>query len=271
MRTGYVALLAVLSMLLVGGAAALALEGGPGPLGGAPPGLPPADPRLPGAGPEAQYRELEEGDLVSFFPDQVIRAGPTTARVVALTFDDGPDNEYTPQILNVLRREKVPATFFVTGVRAQENPLVLQRVLREGHALGNHGYLHARYAGLTPAQIRTDLQENLRLLKGHGANDNKLFRPPYSSLGVQGAEVVIAAGYRIILWTVDPQDWLSPTADEIFDNVMKNIRPGAIILFHAAGGPGQSLDGTVAALPRIIRALRDRNYTFATVPTMLAS
>ncbi|HLS89041.1 MAG TPA: polysaccharide deacetylase family protein [Sphingobacteriaceae bacterium] len=271
MRIVHVAVIAVAAMVVIVGMGIWLLEGGPGPLGSPPPGLPPADPDNPGDGPEARYRELEEADLVALFPAHVVRAGPGDQRLVALTFDDGPDDRYTPQILDVLRRERVPATFFVTGVRAQENPQVLRRIIRDGHAVGNHGYLHARYAGLTPAQIEADLQENVRLLRQHGVSDNRLFRPPYGALGVQGAETVIAQKYTIVLWTIDPRDWLSPPADQIVDTVLANIRPGAIILLHSAGGPGQSLEGTVEALPRIIRALRDQGYRFVTVPDLLHS
>lgn len=282
MKTGYTAAAAVLAMLLFAVGGLWLLEGGWGfarAEGFSLPTWPPAtddadgprlDPEEPGHGSETDYRELEGVDLVALFPQHVFRRGREGDRPIALTFDDGPDDKFTPQILDVLRREKVKATFFVTGVRAKENTDVLRRIVDEGHALGNHGYLHARYSSLTPAEIRLDLAENSRLLQEHGAHDNKLFRPPYGALGRQGAETVVADGYRIVLWTIDPRDWLSPSADDIYEAIVEAAQPGAIVLLHAAGGPGQSLAGTVDALPRVIQALRREGYNFMTLPQMVS-
>lgn len=231
------------------------------------------DPPAPGEGPEQLHRRLEIADLVSIFPDDVTRRGPADQPLVALTFDDGPDATFTPRILDVLAAEKVRATFFINGVRAERWPDVTRRLVREGHVLANHGYGHIRYSAATEAQIRQDLDRNAEIIRrfaGADAAGARLFRPPYGALDLLAAQVVIDAGYHIVLWTLDTRDWMGRSAEEIVAAVRDEVVNGAIILQHSAVGGDVGLEGTVQALPTIIRDLRQRGFSFVTVPELLA-
>lgn len=234
----------------------------------APPSAP--SPFAPYEGSEAMHRRLEVADLVAAFPGQVVRYGPADRKAVALTFDDGPDDRYTPAILDVLAEAQVPGTFFINGVRAERNGDVLRRIVKEGHTLASHGWAHARYSALTPDAIRADLNRNKVLIKELGG-DTGLFRPPYGALDMMAAEVVVNQGYQIILWSVDTRDWMGRTTDEIVNTVLEEVHPGAIILQHSAGGAGMDLSGTVEALPIIIQELRARGYEFVSVRELMGA
>jgi len=234
----------------------------------APPSAP--APFAPYEGSEARHRRLEVADLVAAFPGRVIRYGATDRRVVALTFDDGPDDRYTPAILDILNEERVPGTFFINGVRAERSAGVLRRIVKEGHTLASHGWAHARYSALTEDGIRADLNRNKALIKELGG-DTELFRPPYGALDMLAAEVVVNQGYRIVLWSIDTRDWMGRSTDEIVTTVLEEVHPGAIILQHSAGGADMDLSGTVEALPIIIRELRTLGYDFVSIPELIGA
>lgn len=220
-------------------------------------------------GPEMDHREAPEEDLVKLYPDIIFRNLRTSEKIVAITFDDGPDELYTPKVLDILRQENVKATFFVTGVRGEEFQRVLRDIARDGHVVASHGYLHQKFSAIGPREIINDLNRNHGLIRRVTGVDTKLFRPPYGALDPQSTETIGQEGYKIILWDVDSLDWRSLTADTIIQNVMGAVRPGSIILFHSAGDPRQDLTGTVEALPVIIRELKNKGYRFLTVPELL--
>ena len=270
---------AALSLAALGaGLAALLLLAEPGTIRGqtaayipqpAPPPTAPA-PFAPYEGSEAQHRRLELADLVALFPDRVVRHGAADRPAVALTFDDGPDDRYTPAILDILAEHQVPGTFFINGVRAERSGDVLRRIVKEGHTLASHGWAHARYSALTPDGIRADLNRNKELIKELGG-DTELFRPPYGALDMIAAEVVVNQGYHIVLWSIDTRDWMNRTADEIVNTVLEEIHPGAIILQHSAGGSDMDLSGTVEALPIIIRELKTLGYEFVPIRELMGA
>ncbi|HEY8449937.1 MAG TPA: polysaccharide deacetylase family protein [Bacillota bacterium] len=191
--------------------------------------------------------------------------------MIALTFDDGPDDVFTPRILDQLREQRVPATFFVTGIMADRYPAVMQRIVDEGHAVASHGYRHIRYSAVTPEAIREDLDRNRRLLERYTGEPVPWFRPPYGALDRLAATLVLEEGYRIVLWTIDTRDWMGRSAAEITETVLGEAHNGAIVLQHSASGGDVDLSGTVAALPRFIAGLRQRGFTFVTVPELLAA
>lgn len=218
-------------------------------------------------GSERDHRELPHAYLVELYPDDVTLQGPTDRMWVALTFDDGPDDVFTPAILDVLDELDVPATFFVNGTQIIRYPQVLFRMIQEGHAVASHGYAHVRFPNLTVEEIRQSLEQNRALLELAGSEYGHLFRPPYGALDPQSTETIIAEGYHIVLWNIDPNDWRQLPADEIADYVLRYIEPGSIVLLHSAGTP--DLSGTVEAVPIIVEALREQGYEFVTVPEML--
>ena len=200
-------------------------------------------------------------------------------KTIALTFDDGPDPIWTPKILAVLRREHVPATFFLVGTHAASNPSLVRAELAAGDEIGSHTYTHAN---LVSAGWRLPLELTLtqNALAGTAGIRTRLLRPPYS-----GATKALTAadwgayrqaarfGYLIVLTTIDTRDWAQPSVGEIVRNAMPpgDSRPrhdcwpkrcGAIVMMHDSGGNRAK---TVRALPQIIDGLKARGYRFVTV------
>lgn len=257
-------MLAVLAVLVL-------MPAPPGPRGRTDPQTPSPPPFAPHEGSEREHRRLEVHDLVGLFPGRALRSVPSARGRVALTFDDGPDGRYTPQILDVLRAHRAHATFFVIGRMAERHPDVLRRMVREGHALASHGYGHIRYSAVPPEAARADLRRNEEVLARLAGVRPRLFRPPYGALDLLAARVVLDEGYLIVLWTVDTRDWLGRPAGEIAHAVLDGAGDGTIVLQHAASGGDVDLSGTVAALPDIIRGLRARGLEPVTVPELLAA
>ncbi len=193
-------------------------------------------------------------------------SGPRTPRRVALTFDDGPGPQ-TAAVLRILRRARVHATFFELGVQADLYPGLVRRVLADGHAIANHTYDHRIVTALSPGEQASELERTQTAIRtATNGYQPCLFRPPAGT--VDGDAVRLARRHRLlsVLWSVDPRDWSLPGTDEIVARVLAHVRPGGIVLLHDAGGPRSE---TLAAVPRIIAALRARHYTFATVPELL--
>ena len=188
---------------------------------------------------------------------------PLGQRVIALTFDDGPDPVNTPQILRVLADYKVPATFFMMGSHVSENPQVAQSVLSAGHAIGNHTWSHLE----TPPDPAAEVQRTDALMQSVLGFTPTLFRPPFGNLTNGVATQAIAQNDAVVLWSSDPTDWAMPGTDKIIDTVVNQATPGGIVLMHDGGGDRTQ---TIAALPTIIRQLKARGYTFVTVPQLIA-
>jgi cellulose synthase/poly-beta-1,6-N-acetylglucosamine synthase-like glycosyltransferase/peptidoglycan/xylan/chitin deacetylase (PgdA/CDA1 family) len=195
-------------------------------------------------------------------------------RTVVLTFDDGPDPKWTPQILDVLARHRVPATFFVIGTEVLRNPELTRRIVREGHELGAHTFTHPELAALP--RWRRDL-ENSQAQLAIAATTGRattLLRPPYSSQpdavtdrDYPTVQQLGREGYVTVLDDVDSEDWRRPGVDVIVRNAIPRGDAGAIVLLHDAGGDrGQ----TVAALDLLIPRLQQRGYQFSTVTGALA-
>jgi peptidoglycan/xylan/chitin deacetylase (PgdA/CDA1 family) len=188
--------------------------------------------------------------------------GPRTRRVVALTFDDGPNPPYTGQVLDILKRKGVKATFFLIGQQVRGNAGLVRRELSEGHIIGNHTFTHANVSGGNAGQL-TSTTNVIRSVTGYTPC---VFRPPYGATSPTLAAQAFGLGMNTINWDVDPTDWKQPGADAVYSRVVGGAQAGSIILMHDGGGPR---GGTVAALPRIIDTLRSRGYSFATVPELL--
>lgn len=208
-------------------------------------------------------------DWSALYPQDVILRGPVSKREVALTFDDGPDAVFTPQILNVLRRTGVKGTFFVIGRRVQRYPRVFQRILREGHEVGNHSWSHPRISRLTAGRVRTELRRTSDEMNRVGNVRPRFFRPPYGALSETVIREAVAERYKIIMWNVDSLDWSGIPATIVTTNVLSHVRPGSIILMHSATGRGGNLQNTVQALPNIIRRLRREGFRFVKVSQLL--
>src|SRR3989454_12351901 len=163
---------------------------------------------------------------------------------VAITFDDGPDPRWTPQILDILKAANVKAAFFVVGANAERYPGLVRRIVDEGHEIGNHTYYHPNLALCWPEHIRLELNATQLLLETITGRATTLFRPPYAadtspSQLSELAPLKIAEdlNYLVVLESIDPQDWARPGADIILRRVEKQRRHGSnILLHHPRGG-----------------------------------
>jgi peptidoglycan/xylan/chitin deacetylase (PgdA/CDA1 family) len=175
---------------------------------------------------------------------------------VALTFDDGPDSKWTPQILDILRKYHVNATFFVIGKNAEEHPSLIRRILREGHEIGSHTYTHPDLSEVSSEQATLELNATQQLIEWISGRTTILFRPPYNadSMPASLAEARPIAlstdlGYITVGESIDPEDWARPGTETIVRRVKEARDAGRVILLHDAGGDRTR---AVAVLPQIL-------------------
>ena len=190
--------------------------------------------------------------------------GAGDEKVVALTFDDGPNPPHTGAVLDVLDRYGVPATFFCVGLHASAHTEELARMVASGHRLANHTWSHPFLPDLTVPELAVQLERTDEAIAAvAGEQGTRLFRPPYGS---RTPDILswLAEGDSgtVVLWDVDAMDWAMPGADAIAASVLAQVVPGSIVLIHDGGGDRSQ---TVAALPRIIEGLLERGYRFARV------
>lgn len=180
---------------------------------------------------------------------------------VALTFDDGPWPGSTLQVLDILKRFGVKATFFVVGYLAESYPELIRAELRAGMAVANHSWSHPEpFDGLSEQETREQIERAKRTLSSLGATSGA-FRPPGGDYTDRTIKIAKELGYRLVLWSVDPQDWDDgTTADRIAENVLASVRPGSIILLHDGGGDQSA---TVQALPEIIAGIKEMGLGFS--------
>jgi cellulose synthase/poly-beta-1,6-N-acetylglucosamine synthase-like glycosyltransferase/peptidoglycan/xylan/chitin deacetylase (PgdA/CDA1 family)/spore germination protein YaaH len=199
--------------------------------------------------------------------------------LVALTFDDGPDPVWTPKILDVLKARHVPATFFIIGENALTERGLLERVLAEGHEIGNHTYTHPNLGTVTPGETALELNATQRLFQAFTGRSMRLFRAPFfgdaEPTTADEIDPVLTAqklGYLSVGLHVDPGDWKRPGVKTIIDDTIAGVlastedRTGQVVLLHDAGGDRSQ---TVAALPAIIDGLRQRGYRFVPVSALI--
>jgi peptidoglycan/xylan/chitin deacetylase (PgdA/CDA1 family) len=197
--------------------------------------------------------------------------GDPAERRIALTFDDGPNEPYTSQILDILRTEGVPATFFVLGENVEAHPDIARRIVRDGHTIANHSYTHSDLVFDTKARVRSEILKTEQAIERVTGERTRLFRPPYGYKDFFTVHQSQKLGYVMVQWSVTGQDWRRPGANQIVSNVLKGARPGSIVLLHDGDKwhRGGDRSQTVAALPLMIRALREQGYSFAKLPDLL--
>ena len=187
-----------------------------------------------------------------------------------LTFDDGPDEVWTPQILKVLEDNKVPATFFMVGDQAQKNPDIVKQMARAGMMFGNHTYLHPDISAISTSRLDLELNQTQRVIESETGRRTILFRPPYDTDSTPSTPEQLKAissvnqlGYVIAGANIDAEDWQKPGVDIIVSNVLTKIKNSSnhVIVMHDAGGDRSQ---TIAALKILIPELKSQGYTFTT-------
>ena len=220
---------------------------------------------------------LITAENVTDFPSSydITRWGGSDSKKLAITFDDGPDANYTPKILDILKKYNVPATFFVIGSNANSNQGILKRIVDDGNEIGNHTYTHPNISAISAQQFNIELDATERLFEGVLGRKSLLFRPPYSEDvepntpdQVQPLIATKVLGYYTVGMHIDPSDWNKPGTDQIVNTVVSEAQngDGNIILLHDSGG---NRDETVAALPQIIERLQAQGFQFVTVSDLM--
>ncbi len=184
-------------------------------------------------------------------------------KYVALTFDDGPDANYTAAILDILKEKGVKATFFVVGQQVSKYPEVLRRIADEGHAIGNHTENHKDLKKLGKAGILEQIGKTDKAIKEVLGEAPSLFRAPYGSLSDTLKQVLKDEGRHHTGWTVDTEDWAGTSVADMRAMIVHDTKPNGIILMHSFGG--KHIKNTVAMLPDVIDDLRELGFTLVTV------
>ena len=227
------------------------------------------------------YEKVEEPGNQLF--GKTLVHGAPGLREVALTYDDGPNPPYTDRILDVLREERVPATFFVVGRAAAAYPATLRRIVAEGHALGNHTWDHAHLIVQSRAAMRAELERTNATIGRITGRRTTLMRPPFGARDFAVIAVARSLGYRVVMWSVPlPRDWEQPGDATIAHRVTDFVSSGSIIVLH--DGDRGRLCGRdrhttprdcdrsqdVAATRDIVETLRGRGFRFVTIPQLIA-
>jgi peptidoglycan-N-acetylglucosamine deacetylase len=207
----------------------------------------------------------------------VIKKWGNVHNQVVLTFDDGPDETYTPQILDILEKEKVPATFFITGANAQDNLPLLKRINKNGFEIGNHTYSHPNISEVSTARAELEMKSTRLLIEAVTGKSTVLFRAPFNadSEPINVAEIIPIAlskknNYYTIGESIDPRDWEDDiNADTIYKRVITQYEANptkGVILLHDAGGNRKA---TVIALPKIIAYFKNKHVQITTIGNIL--
>lgn len=220
----------------------------------------------------AKWEEESQTNLYTFgvparFQGQTIKEFhlPSRRKLIALTFDDGPWPTTTAQILAILKKNNIKATFFMVGQPLQHYPQLAQQVVAEGHAIGNHTW-HHWYQQMSPATAASEIERTTALLYKITGFKTHLFRPPGGLLHNGLANHAKQQKYLIALWSADSKDYSRPSVPALIHNILKDARPGGMLLLHDGGGDRSR---TVQALPEIIADLQSQGYQFVTVPELL--
>ncbi len=183
---------------------------------------------------------------------------------IALTFDDGPNEKLTPRLLDLLAQHHIKATFFVVGENAAEYPDILRRAVREGHEIGNHSWSHPNFAKMGDDAVRSQISRTANAITAAIGSRPTLLRPPYGAVTTRQKHFIHdELGYQIILWEVDPLDWKRPGPAVVTSRIVKETKPGSIVLAHDIHAQ------TIEAMPETLNQLEARGFKFVTVSELL--
>lgn len=188
----------------------------------------------------------------------------TDKKIVALTFDDGP-TEKTPEVLEIMKKENIKATFYLVGNEMEQQPQITKDIVAAGHEVGNHSYSHQRMAMKTPSFYRHEVDTTNTLIRDAGYKGEITFRPPYSKKLVYLPWYLNKLQIKTVMWDVEPETYVK-TKEDIVNNIVENTKPGSIILLHPHY---EGNEESRSALPEIIRELKKQGYTFVTVSELL--
>ncbi|MGH4120763.1 polysaccharide deacetylase family protein [Clostridium sp.] len=201
------------------------------------------------------------------YPDKIIVKGKGDKKIVALTFDDGPDRDVTPKIIDELKKHNAKGTFFFEGDRIQHNEDVVQKAFKYGNQIAGHSFSHPMFTKESKEEIIREMTKTNNLINSSIGKSPVFFRPPYGDID-ENTLSYLDENCIAIIWSLDTFDWVKGTqAAEIAKFVMDSIEPEAIILMHSTIGKNE----TLKALPLIIKGLKEKGYEFVTVSEMLGA
>lgn len=186
-------------------------------------------------------------------------------KVIALTFDDGPAPKYTEQVLQILKQQNIKATFFCVGEMVHDFPQIAKQEVADGHVIGNHTWHHWDRK-MNPSTAAREIESTATQIYETMGVKTSLFRPPYGILNNGVTDYAKKNNYAILMWSDDAEDYRRPPVSKLVNDVLRDAKPGGIVLMHDGGG---NRSNTVKALALIIDALRKRGYQFVTVPELL--
>lgn len=189
----------------------------------------------------------------------------TSRPFVALTFDDGPHPQLTPQLLDVLRKEGVRATFYVIGRNVETYPEIARRIVAEGHEIANHSWSHPTLTAISAARLEKEITSTTEVIQRVTGRTPTNMRPPYGAVNERVRQSMFKNhGFDVIMWSVDPLDWRRPGAAVVRQRLVDGAKAGGILLAHDIH------PGTIEAMPGTIRDLKAKGFGFATVSQLLA-
>jgi len=199
----------------------------------------------------------------------VVSSVRVAERVVALTFDDGPRPPFTDAILDVLRDQGIVATFFLVGQNVERHPELARRIVREGHAVGNHGWAHRALDRLSAVAAHDEIGRGARAIRQATGVHPRILRPPFGALDdrIRGRGGIAADhGQTLVMWSVETGDWATRSPRAVAVGTLRQVEPGAVILLHDGGG---NREHVVTATRWLIGHLARQGYRFVTVPQLL--
>lgn len=209
--------------------------------------------------------QVSKSRTFQFFGEIVPRV-ETSQKVIALTFDDGPSRQKTDEILQILREENVRATFYLTGAEIKKNPGELEKIIAEGHEIGNHTFNHEKMLLVSPSYVKSEIERTDELIKKAGWSDEITFRPPYSTKLVTLPFYLSKNNRKTITWDVEPETYVEKSED-LIKHTLDNTKNGSIILLHVMYN---SRAESMKSVRPIIRGLRKKGFEFKRVSEILA-
>ncbi len=197
----------------------------------------------------------------------------TKSQKIALTFDDGPSEGWTPKILDELKKADVKATFFMIGAHVKKFSQIARRAMQEGHTIGNHGYAHNVLLYYTDEELEAEIKYTESVIKETTGYTTKYFRPPKAWLRAGEKRKIRSMGYEVVLWSVNSKDWVPFHHQQMVRSIAHQVKSGDILLFHDSGGvlkaEGGDRSQTVLAIPILARTLREKGFEFVTIEELL--
>lgn len=211
-----------------------------------------------------QWRNEAKAAAVKY-PGQVFINGDNERMQVALTFDDGPDETITPQVLDILKQYQVKATFFLKGNQLNKYPDLVKKIYANGNQIASHAYSHQELNKINKDDIDKEIIASDQAFIRTIGSVPAMIRPPFGAINQDVLDICGQEEEKVILWSIDTLDWSQPEPAHIAQNVLDNVRPGEIILLHSC----KDRDATVQALPTIIEGLQEKGYQMVTLSELL--